>query len=102
MISCRNATLSLAIPAIILACAFQRPAAGASEAVTLENLVADWALQDMGSDASECFVSKNGCGVETRMLTRVLDELGQAGLAMRSEMGRLIQAKVPGNDTRWR
>jgi len=92
---------------VVLAWTVQVPAAGmskASPAVTWDDLLGDWCLQDAGpSDkGKKCFIDPAGFEMESRMVARVLDELGQAGGEMPTEMAKLVQAKVPGADARWK
>ena len=49
-----------------------------------------------------CFVSDHNSMVERRMTARVLDELGQKGGPLQGEMDRLVDAKTPGTDPRWK
>ena len=71
-------------------------------AVSQDDLVYDWALQDHGPDANACFRSPADAAVESRMLARVLEELGPKGRAFAAEMVALAAQKIPGADERWR
>ncbi len=92
---------------VVLAWAGQVPAAGTSKAlpaVGWDDLLADWCLQDTGSadKGKKCFTNQAGFDMESRMVARVLGELGQAGREMSAEMAKLVQAKTPGVDARWK
>jgi len=89
---------------VILAAPVQLcPAAEAKTPGATENdLVHDWTLQDNGNSVKGCFTPKTGAQVESKMLARVLEELGAAGKAFAGEMDRLVSQSVPGSDKRWR
>jgi len=99
------ATLTAAALAVVLAgtspVCFAAPGR-AVPAVSDDELLHDWMLQDHGVNTKACFGSKDGAEIETKMLTRVLDELGPAGEALRAQMARLIALKAPGADALWR
>ena len=78
------------------------PAADVVEAAPREAIIRDWTLQDAGRNAGNCFKSTSSATIETAMVTRVLDELGDGGKAMRGELAALTAAKAPGSDPRWR
>ncbi len=74
----------------------------ATEAAPREAIVSDWMLQDHGDDISQCFTSDSGAEIESRMVTRVLEELPDAGKALAGQRERMIAQAVPGRDPRWR
>ncbi len=107
MLSRRNALSLLATLAVILALTVQVPAAGPAGAATpvaWDDLLADWSAQDKApaDKGKECFIDQGGFDVENRMIARVLGELGAGGREMSAEMAKLVDAKVPGSDARWK
>jgi len=105
MLAYRNVFSFLAASAAMFILALPAAAAGpadGSPAVTQDDLFADWCRQDMAPAERVCFADKAGCDIERRMLARVLDELGGDGREMAAETGKLVQAKVPGADNRWK
>ena len=107
MLSDRHALPSLVTLAVVLVLAVQVPAAGpsaAAPAVTWDDLLADWSGQDKVSADKDkvCFSDPASFDVESRMVARVLDELGPAGREMAAEMARLVEARAPGTDGRWK
>ncbi len=99
------AALTVAALAAVLAgtsqLCFAAPRAAVA-AVSDDDLLHDWMLQDHGANTKACFASKANAAIETKMLTRVLDELAPAEKALRAEMARLIARKAPGADAGWR
>lgn len=92
---------------VVLAWTVQVPAAGMSKtspAVSWDDLLADWCLQDAGpvDKDKKCFTDPAGFDMESRMVARVLGELGQAGGEIAAEMAKLVQSKAPGADARWK
>jgi len=73
-----------------------------TEAATKEEIIKDWMLQDHGKDIDRCFTSGANADVETKMLEKVLEELGDAADPFRSRMDALIEAKTPGKDPAWK
>jgi hypothetical protein len=61
----------------------------------------DWALQDGGADFPQWLHSAGATGFERRMIGKAVMEMGDAGRALRQELGRLAQAAPPANDRRW-
>ncbi|MCX6891160.1 MAG: hypothetical protein NTX51_06510 [Verrucomicrobia bacterium] len=61
----------------------------------------DWVLQDGGAGFSRWFYATGAATVERRMIKSALGELGDAGRALRQELGRLAQADAPSGDRRW-
>ena len=79
----------------------------AREAVTDDVLARDWMRQDADRiDVSGCFTNMVGHALESRMCTRVVDELERMAApkaaAHRSALALLEQANKPANDPAWR
>ena len=79
----------------------------AREAVTDDILARDWMRQDSDLiDVSGCFTNTVGHALESRMCTRVVDELERMAAPKaavhRSALARLEQANKPANDPAWR
>lgn len=77
-------------------CPAEEPAAEAIKA----RIAADWMIQDSGTDPSKCFTDGSGNGLETKMMTTVLNEV--AAPPLKAEFDALAGAKTPGADPRWR
>jgi len=73
-----------------------------SEAAAKEEIVRDWMLQDHGKDINRCFTSAGDAAVGTKMLEKVLAELGDAARPFQSKMDGLVKAKKPGKDPAWK
>ena len=65
-------------------------------------ILQDWMRQDSGGNPQACFAASDAATVETRMVTRVVDELGAAGAPYRETLEQLTRAGAAGNDPRWR
>jgi len=107
MLSISRAMPLRAALAAVLVLAVRAPASGlspAAAAVGWDDLLADWCLQDKApADKNKvCFSDPAGFDVESRMVARVLGELGPAGREMAVEMARLVGARTPGTDARWK
>ncbi|HUU20998.1 MAG TPA: hypothetical protein VM389_00550, partial [Phycisphaerae bacterium] len=76
--------------------------AAGPEAAPRDAIVRDWMAQDHGKDISRCFTSETGAEAESRMVARVLEELGEAGKALQAERQQLVAQGVAGKDARWR
>ena len=61
----------------------------------------DWMLQDNGIDLRRWFGAGDDADIETRMISRVLDEIGDKGASLISAFEQLRRQKVAGNDTQW-
>ncbi len=94
--------LILAVLAGVVLTAGPARAADVAEAAPREAIILDWTLQDAGGNAKNCFKSSSSATIEIAMVTRVLDELGDGGKALRGELTALTAAKAPGSDPRWR
>ena len=73
-----------------------------AEAAAQEQIVRDWMQQDHGQDIGPCFASTSDAVVETKMLEKVLAELGDAATPFQSRMDALGKAKAPGKDAAWK
>jgi len=82
--------------------AVREAAAEAAEAAPREAIVSDWMHQDHGGDIRTCFTSSAAAEIESRMVARVLEEVGRAGRALAAEREKLIRQAVCGRDPRWR
>ena len=68
-----------------------------------EQLLTDWLLQDGGKGApGKCFLSRTEADIETRIVNKVLGELGNSGKALSGQAARLTAAKLPGSHPEWR
>ena len=65
-------------------------------------ILQDWMRQDSGGDPQACFAASDAATLETRMVARVVDELGAAGAPYRETLEQLTRAGAAGNDPRWR
>jgi len=93
------AVMILAIGALANApCPAQEP----TEAAAKEEIIRDWMLQDHGKDIGPCFNSTRDAVVETKMLEKVLAELGDAARPFQLRMDALLKAKAPGKDPAWK
>ncbi|MGL4944415.1 MAG: DUF7402 domain-containing protein [Thermoguttaceae bacterium] len=72
------------------------------EAYPRERLETDWMYQDHGSDISVCFTSSAGHAVERKMVENVLGQLPEKNAALEQVKQTLINAKISGNDPRWK
>ncbi len=61
----------------------------------------DWALQDGGLDFPRWFAGGDGPGLEKGMIARVLEELGDRGVAGRQELDALSRNNAAPDDPRW-
>jgi len=61
----------------------------------------DWLLQDNGNDLRRWFNAGDNTDIETRMISRVLDEIGDKDDGLRSAFEQLKRGKVAGDDARW-
>ena len=98
---------TVAVAGLLIATAAWLPLAEARagepvEAAPREAIVADWILQDAGADAAKCFQADRGADVESRMVAKVVGELGGADKALGAEATQLADAGAPGKDPRWR
>jgi len=68
-----------------------------------EQLLTDWLLQDGGKGApGKCFLSRTEADMETRIVNKVLGELGNSGKALSVQAAGLTAAKLPGSYPEWR
>jgi len=88
---------ALLLPAVAAAAAED-----AAPAVTEEALLHDWMFQDHGLDVKAPFAAATGAEIESKMVAKVLAELGPAGKAMAAEADGLSKRDVAGSDGRWR
>ncbi len=61
----------------------------------------DWMQQDAGTNFANWFRAADRTDIEQQMIVKALHELSGNGEPLRTELGRLIPAKVPANDRRW-
>ena len=62
----------------------------------------DWMLQDGGTNVAPWFdARKDKADFEPRLVQKVIDELGAAGVGLRQELNRLVQSNAPAEDRRW-
>ncbi|MCK4293237.1 MAG: hypothetical protein KAY65_08570 [Planctomycetes bacterium] len=60
----------------------------------------DWILQDSDSDLRRWFDADDGTDIETKMTSRVLDEIGPKGKKLALELDQLKRTKTPSNHSR--
>ncbi|MFV1965359.1 MAG: hypothetical protein ACC628_08045 [Pirellulaceae bacterium] len=66
-----------------------------------ERIREDWMQQDHGTDFSICFTSAPDAAIETRMIQRVLAELGESGRALDARLKAIVAQGAPGADSAW-
>ncbi len=71
------------------------------DAAAKEDIVRDWMLQDHGPNVEQCFAGDGNPDIETKMVQRVLDELG-GPKPLQARMDALVNAKKPGKDPAWK
>ncbi len=70
---------------------------------TSEQIQRDWLHQDLGKDGmNKCFKSRTDNNLEAAALKEVVAGLGTAGKVFDSQAAKLIAAKTPGNDPKWK
>ncbi|MCL2306157.1 MAG: discoidin domain-containing protein [Planctomycetaceae bacterium] len=78
-------------------------AASAEPPFSRERLLTDWIYQDHSLNTAECFSNSDNSLVEQKMLEKVFLELSpEQSEPLQEEKERLLAAKVPGNDPRWK
>ena len=96
------AAITLALTATI-ACTSGAVGAEADNTDIMDKIINDWMIQDHGNkNVSGCFTNEANADVETKMMEKVLAELGDSGKQYKEEMDKLVADKTPGKDPAWK